>query len=112
MSDIEQIEISMEQTKELIRRKEMAMKLSSNREFKKLILEGYFQDEAARLVSISASPNMTEHRDEIFESITAISHFRQYMQNIVRMGETAEYELAEQRETLTELENMDDGDEA
>lgn len=103
MSEIEQVELSIQQAKDLVNARDMADKLSRNREFKKLILEGYFEKEAARLVSLSGDSNMLQQRDEIFDAIKAISHFRQFMQNTMRMGDVAAQELAEQNETLDEL---------
>jgi len=84
MSEIEEVELSITHAKEIIQKRDMAMKLSNNREFKKLVLEGYFKEEAARLVSISGEENFKDHQDDIFDAIKGISHFRQYMQNIVR----------------------------
>lgn len=107
MSDIEQIELSIEDAKELIKRKDMALKLASNREFKKLVLDGYFVDEAARLVAVSGDYLQKDYRDEIFDAIKAISHFKQFMQNIVKTGEIAERELRDQEEVLDELRAAD-----
>lgn len=112
MSEIEEIELSIAHAKEMVSKKQMAEKLASNREFKKLILDGYFKDEAVRLASLSADVQMKEHRDEIFMNIQAISVFRQFMQNIVRMGEVAEAELREYQEALDEERLLEDEDAA
>lgn len=103
MSDIQELEISIEDAREKVKLKDMALKLASNREFKKLILEGYFKEEAARLVAISADFSMKDYRDEITMNIQAISCFKQFMQNIVRTGEMAESELEQSQEVMDEL---------
>jgi DNA-binding GntR family transcriptional regulator len=107
MSDIEEVEVSIEEVKKLVERKNAAKKLASNREFRKLILEGYFVDEAARLAGLSADPLHEKHRGEIILGIQGISLLRQYLQTIIRMGDIAEAELKEHQETLDELREMD-----
>ena len=62
MSDIEQVELSLEHAKEIVARRDKAHKLASNREFKALFLEGYFKDEAARLVAICGEGTMINDR--------------------------------------------------
>jgi len=109
MSDIAEIELSIEAAKNLVSRKEQALKLASNREFKALVLEGYMKDEAVRLVGLSADPNMKNHTDDIFDAIKGISLFRQYMQNIVTMGTVAENELFDQEQTLEEIREAEVG---
>lgn len=102
MTDAEQIEVSLEQVRELIAKRDMAIKLSNNREFKKLVLEGYFKEEAARLASVSAEPALEARREAIFGEIMAISNFRQYLDGIVRTGDMAAENLAEYEEALAE----------
>jgi hypothetical protein len=101
--EIEQLEVSAEHARQMVERREMVMKLSKNREFRKIILEGYFVDEAARLVSIAGEQSHKPHRDEIFDSIKAISHCRQFLSTIVQMGNIAQGELESNEEYLAEL---------
>lgn len=108
MSDIQELELSIEQAKKLVERKNMILKLTSNREFKKVVLDGYFVDEAARLASISADPLQQEYWDQIHLCIQGISLFRQFMQTGIRMGQVAEQELREQNELLDELQAGED----
>lgn len=101
--DIRQIEITVEELKKLVDRKTLLQKLESNREFRKIILDGYFKDEAARLVAISADPAHEKSWDSIRKEIEAISCLRQYLRNIHTIGGVAERELAENTEALEEL---------
>lgn len=107
MSDIETIELSIEEAKKIVAKRDMALKLAGNREFKKLVLEGYLKDEAARLVGISADASVKEHWGDIHSAINGISHFQQYMRTIKQMGDIAERELAEQVDTLEELRELE-----
>lgn len=102
MSDTHELETTIEELREIVARKHAAIKLESNREYKKLILDGLFKEEAARLVSLSAEPSMIREAELIMESIRAISHFQQYMRAIIQMGTVAENNLAEHMEMLEE----------
>lgn len=103
MSEVNELEISIAEAKKMVDRKDQALKLASNREFRKLILEGYFKEEAARLVEVSALPHFEDKRDEIFGEIKGISYFQQYLRNIVRAGEVAERDIRDQSEELDML---------
>lgn len=102
MSNVEQIELTIEHAREMVKRRDMAMKLTSNREFKALVLEGYMKDESVRMTHLLADPNMQQHRNAIVESLSAIGQFKQYMSQIVTMGDMAERELADAEEALEE----------
>jgi hypothetical protein len=103
MSDTHELETTLEDLREIVARKNAAIKLESNREYKKLILDGLFKEEASRLVAISAEPSMAREADLIMESIRSISHFQQYMRSVIQMGTIAENNLAEHMEMLEEV---------
>lgn len=110
MSDIEQIELSLEVARKLVSRRDMILKLSSNREFRKVILEGYMEDEAVRLASISGDSRQEKQRDDIMLGLQAISKFRIYMQDAIRMGDVAESEILEQQDELDAIREEELGD--
>lgn len=103
MSTTEEIQLSIQEAKKLIARKDAAKRLTDNRDFKELVLEGYLRDEAIRLAHISADGNMKEYRDEIMLSMQGISLFRQFMQNIIRMGDMAQAELYDYEQALDDV---------
>jgi hypothetical protein len=100
MSQVERLELSLDHAKELVAKRDQALKLTSNREYKKLVTEGYLKDEAVRLVGLSADPSVAQHDAEIQLAIKAISLFRQYMQNIIRMGDVAEASIQSHEDEL------------
>lgn len=104
MSQIEEIEISMAEAQKMVDKKDQLLKLMSNRGFNKIIVEGYFKEEAARLASVAADPNLTEHREEIWMQIQAISCLQNYLRTINMMGTSAEQEVSEAREHIAEIE--------
>lgn len=100
MSDITQIELSLEQAKKLVDRKNMLTKLMSNREFKKLILDGYFQEEPARLVSCLTDPTASAHRQQIDDQMMGISCLQQFFRTLTIQGQMAERSIGEHEAEL------------
>jgi len=107
-SDIEEVELSIEHARELIERGQMAERLSRNNEFRKLVLEGYFVNEAARLALLYSDPNIpNEMRENLLRDISAPGCFKRYLSSIVQMGHVAQRELREHMETLDEIRAED-----
>ena len=100
MSQVEALQLTLDQAKELVSRRDMALKLENSRAYKTLILDGYCKDEAVRLVRLSADHSVAQHAEEIQLAIKSISMFQQFMQNIIRVGDIAERELENYEEEL------------
>ena len=110
MSDIAEIEVTIEELQKVVDRRNQLRKLESNREFRKIVLDGYFKDEAARLAAISADPAHEKMRPQILMEIQAISCFRQFLRNIDLIGGIAERELKENHEALEEIRSYEGED--
>lgn len=111
MSQIQEVELSIEQAKKVIAAGDKALKLADNKLFKELVLDGYFVDEAARLAHLSADLSLTvEQRADVFDMIKAIGFTKAYLSMLVRRGEMAKRDLAEHQETLAELHQEEDGE--
>jgi len=110
-ADIEQIELSIEHANALVEKGRLAEKLAKNKDFRKLILEDYFVEEAARLVLLFSdpAPEITPAvREAIKNDILAIGGLKRFLSAKVRMGHIAHRELGDFRETLEELRDEDD----
>jgi len=105
MSEIEQIEVSIDAARKDVDKMEGLLRLIKNNDFKSLIDDGYFVDEASRLVILKADPSMQEDRVQknINDSITAVGHFRQYLNTVMQIGRMAEQGIKEDEETRQEL---------
>lgn len=59
-------------------------RLHSNRDFKKIVLEGYFEQEAIRLVHLKSDQNMqsAESQKAITMQMDAIGTFKQYLRTV------------------------------
>lgn len=106
-ADTVEIEVSLAQAKKMVERKAMVHKLLGNREFKTLILEGYYKDEATRLVGLLGDPAMQPHRDDIIRSMEGISQLQGYFRTVVQMGSVAEREVADYQNELEEIAAAD-----
>ena len=91
MNDLDRVEITIEDANLAIAKAETMSKLSKNPEFKELILEGYFKEEAYNLVLYKANPanGSTENQANILRAIDAIGNVRLYLQRIIDEGKEA-----------------------
>lgn len=106
-NDMETIEVSIEEARKVVKRGDAIERLMKNRDFKMIFLDGYFKEEAHRLVSISADPGLKEHHGEIMGNIHAISRTQQFLQLTSRMADMARQQIEDlqgERELLEEQE--------
>lgn len=108
--EIETIELSMDEARKLIRLKDMALRLAENPDFKELIRDGYFVEEAARLVHVFSDPNLVAQRDEIARDMHAIGTLKRFLHLRVLQGRAAERELPEHESNLQELRAVPESD--
>ena len=69
--------------------KESLENLEKNKDFQKLILEGYLKDKAINGVSLLASPQIKQNnlRGNVMESLVAISQLEDFFLTVKAMGE-------------------------
>lgn len=109
MSDISQLEISIEQARNMVALRDAVVKLSTNREFKKVFIEDYFKAEAIRLVDLSADPIITEdQKADVLVSMHGISVLKQYLRRLTQMGDIAEQEIKDAREEIDHIREEED----
>lgn len=91
------IKLGKEQAETLIEKHESLKRLSENEDFKKVFLEGYLKDEAARLVLLKADFNVKNNdiQKDIEDKITGIGQFYQYMTIVENLGKQAKISLQE-----------------
>jgi hypothetical protein len=107
------LEQQLSKVKDLVKKRDVALRLSKNKDFKELILEGFCTTEAARLVHESADPALTrEQRDDSLAMAQAGGHLRRYLSILCRMADTAEANIPELEEALAEarVEEANDGE--
>jgi hypothetical protein len=108
LSDIQDLEQGIKDAEILIGRRRMALKLSENLEFRKLILEDYCVTEAARLVQLSADPIMPHNeRADALAMAQATGHLKRYLSMMVQMGAHSERELPQLQAQLDEMRSVE-----
>lgn len=99
--DLETIELSIKHAKKSVDLMKSVERLTKNRDFKLVVLEGFFEKEAIRLVTLKADPNMqdAESQEAIIKQMDAIGAFRQYLSALIQMGRMAEKAIADDEAT-------------
>lgn len=104
MSEVLALEKQLQNAKQLAARREMALKLSENREFKQLILKDFCVEECARYAQSSADPALTvEQRADALALAQAAGHLRRFLSVVTQMGYTAMNEIPQIETTIQEL---------
>lgn len=119
---IQEVEVTIGQLKEAVACGQALERLKKNRDFKKLITEGYTRDEAVRLAHISNGVNIpeggsalnAEAKAAVYQDLQGIASFVQYVTNIARGAQLALEALEDHEDLLTDLQGQagaEDGDE-
>lgn len=110
MSEVYALEKQREDAKELLARRELALKLSKNPEFKKLILQEFCTNECARYAQSSADPALNaEQRADALALAQSAGHLRRWLSVIVTMGNNAERAMPELDEAI-EMARQEEGE--
>lgn len=91
MSQVNQLETQRAENAKAIELRDEAIKLSTNREFKKLILDGFCRDDCARYAQLSADPALNaEQRADSLALAQSAGHLRRYLSMLIAQGNRAE----------------------
>ncbi len=109
LTDLEQIEISIDDAHRKIKLMKSLQQLIKNKDFNAVIDTGYFEEEAVRLVHLKADPNMQEHEQQegVLRAIDSIGYLRTYLSLITRKGEAAKEALANHEQTREDILHED-----
>jgi len=109
-NDIKQIEISIEEANIAVKLAKALVRLEKNKDFKQVITEAYFKEDAQRLVLLKAAPAAQEERIQkaIESDMNAIGSLFQHFHKIKQLGSMAEKELISAEEERLELIEEDE----
>jgi len=103
-AQIQQVEISIEHAREMVKRGKQAQLLADNPDFKSVVIEGYFRDEAARLAHLASDPGIDQNtRDAVYRDLTAPGAFKRYLHAVIHFGRMAEDDIEQGSLMLDEL---------
>lgn len=109
MSVVERLEKQREGAKALIEQRGMANRLLQNADFRKLILEEYMVNEAARYVQLSADPALgAENRADALAMAQATGHLKRWIDVQEKMANQAEVDLVSLDEMIEEARAEED----
>lgn len=110
------LEQQLEGAKLLVERRNMALKLSENHEFRKLILDGFCLHDAARYAQESGDPALpADGRADALAMAQASGHLKRFLSVTVQMGAYSERTMPElmaeiEAARMGEDEEEDEGD--
>ena len=105
---IQHVEISLEEAKRIAEFSEAIARLEKNADFRKVILDGYFTEEARRLTFLTADTTLDDKlANATLYGIRAIGELRSFLLARKAQGEVARKEIADFNETLDELRHED-----
>ena len=109
MSEVAQLEKQLEDAKELSRRREMALRLAENRDFRELILDEYLVREAARCIQAAGDDKLTPQvRLDMVDMGKATGYLKRFLHAITTMGGTAENDIVPLEEAIAEARLEED----
>lgn len=104
-AELQQLEKNIKHSQHTVELGAALERLSSNRDFRKVITEGYFKDEAIRLVHLLADGNMQspESQKSIQNQMLSISGFHDYLNTLKVRADMARRSIAADEATRDEI---------
>lgn len=110
-AQIEQVELSIEEATKVVEFGEALQRLERNPDFKKVIFEGYFTTEAARLVMLTGDTTLKpEQQDNTLHSIRGIAELRNFLFARKALAEQMAKDIVFHKEGLEEMRGEDAGE--
>ena len=103
MKEIEQVEIQIEMAQKLRKMRDNCVKLTASESFKDVITEGYFKEEAARLV-MAKSSNLTVDQMRLIDNMQyGVGALANFLEAVMRRGSEMDTAIGEHEETREEI---------
>ena len=103
---IQAIERNIKETKKIVELGAALKRLELNRDFRAVVMSGYFEQEAIRLVQLKASPDMqtVDKQTDIIKQIDSIGNLNMYFQTLRIKAGMAANGIASDEEMLIALQ--------
>ena len=98
---MQEINITIEDAEKRVRLAELVREMEANAGFKELILEGYFKENASRLVMLKADKEFQteDKQNAIDKDILGISVLGEFLRNLKIIGDMAKESLTDHEAT-------------
>ena len=103
MTDIEQVEIQIDMANRIRKLRDNCVKLMNSKAFKDVIEEGYFKEEAARLVMAKSSNLNPDQMRLIDNMICGIGALSNWFESVIRRGAEMDQAIGEHEQTREEI---------
>lgn len=110
---VAEIKLTLEEAEAKVKLGEALKRLTSNKDFKKVILEAYFEKEAVRLVHSLGDPAVAHNpsvKEEHTHSMHAIAQLRSFLFNMRAAAEQAELAVEQNTRELELIRGEEAGD--
>ena len=113
MSELQQLEQQRADNQEAIELRDAALRLSENKDFRRLFIEMYFKTEAARLVQLSSDPVLKQdQREDALSMAQATGHAKRFLSMLVVRGNTLSREMDDLDEQIAEARQEEENAQA
>ena len=97
------LEAQLEGAKQFVERREMALRLFENADFRKLIWEGFCLHDCAQFVQNSADPALGEkERADALAMAQAAGHLKRFLHIVTQMGAVAQDDISKLNDAIDE----------
>ena len=103
MNDLEQVEIQIEMATRIRKLRDNCVKLIETPLWKDVIDEGYFKEEAARLVMAKSSNMNADQKQLIDNMIYGVGALANWLESVIRRGSEMDQAIGEHEETRQDL---------
>lgn len=104
MNELEELELQLASEKQAVELRDLAIKLSTNSDFKRLIMDYFCKEECARYAQVSGDLSLPEeNRTDALNIAQSAGHFRRWLSRIVQMGNQSENRLRDLEKAITEV---------
>jgi hypothetical protein len=108
-SSVNELEHQRKDLKARVELRDAALKLSSNRDFRKLILDEFLEKEAARNIRLSTDPAMDERQQaDCIRAAQASGYLKRFLSYIMQSGAQAESDIRDIDEAIAEARAEED----
>ena len=103
MTDLEQVEIQIDMANKLRALRDNCVKLTAREPWKDVIDEGYFKEEAARLV-MAKSSNLNAEQLQLIDNMQyGIGALANFLESVMRRGSEMDTAIGEHEQTREEI---------
>ena len=113
MSELQELEQQRADIQEALELRDAALRLSENKDFRRLFIEMYFKTEAARLVQLSSDPVLKQdQREDALSMAQATGHAKRFLSMLVVRGNTLSRDVEDLEQQIVEARQEEENAQA